>query len=125
MYEMNAASIHHLTTCAASFSRIFERMDQNLHAGAHILPSSLFFADPNPCMGSDVRNFQALFCAYAMFMNEAPGPLLPDFFRFMMCQMFSAAERSGLQSDQFSSWTLLMQSHPVVMDAACGPALSC
>ncbi len=46
-------------------------------------------------------------------------------FRLMMCQMFSIGERSGLQVGQFSTWTLLLWSHAVVIAAVCGFALSC
>ncbi len=43
----------------------------------------------------------------------------------MMRQMFSIGERSGLQAGQFSTWTLLLRSHAVVIAAVCGFALSC
>ncbi len=33
--------------------------------------------------------------------------------------------RSGLQAGQFSTWTLLLRSHAVVIAAVCGFALSC
>ncbi len=46
-------------------------------------------------------------------------------FRLMMCQMFSIGERSGLQSGQFSTRTLLLRRHAVVIVAVCGFALSC
>ncbi len=46
-------------------------------------------------------------------------------FCLMMRQMFSIGERSGLQAGQFSTWTLLLQSHAVVIAAVCGYALSC
>ncbi len=46
-------------------------------------------------------------------------------FRLMMRQMFSIGERSGLQAGQFSTWTLLLWSHAVVIAAVCGFALSC
>ncbi len=36
----------------------------------------------------------------------------------MMHQMFSIGERSGLQAGQFSTWTLLLRSHAVVIAAA-------
>ncbi len=39
--------------------------------------------------------------------------------------MFSIGERSGLQAGQFSSQTLLLRSHAVVIVAVCGFALSC
>ncbi len=39
--------------------------------------------------------------------------------------MFSIAERSGLQTGQFSTRTLLLRSHTVVIAAVCGFALSC
>ncbi len=43
----------------------------------------------------------------------------------IMRQMFSIGERSGLQAGQFSTRTLLLRSHAVVIAAACGFALSC
>ncbi len=46
-------------------------------------------------------------------------------FRLMMHQMFSIGEISGLQAGQFSTWTLLLRSHAVVIAAVCGFALSC
>ncbi len=62
-------------------------------------------------------------------------PFLPDkgfqllvifdiLFRLMMRQIFSVGERSGLQADQFSTRTLLIGSHAVVIAAVCGLALS-
>ncbi len=48
-----------------------------------------------------------------------------DIFRLMMRQMFSIAERSGLQAGQFSTRTLLLRSHAVVIAPVCGFALSC
>ncbi len=57
-------------------------------------------------------------------------PFLPDIgFQLLksswMCQMFSIGERSGLQAGQFSTRTLLLQSHAVVIAAVYGFALSC
>ncbi len=46
-------------------------------------------------------------------------------FRLMMGQMFSIGERSGLQAGQFSTRTLLLWSHAVVIAAVCGFSLSC
>ncbi len=46
------------------------------------------------------------------------------YFHLMMCQMFSIGERSGLQAGQFSTRTLLLWSHAVVIAAVCGFALS-
>ncbi len=43
----------------------------------------------------------------------------------MMRQMFSIGDRSGLQAGQFSTRTLLLRSHAVVIAAVCGFALSC
>ena len=51
--------------------------------------------------------------------------LLWRIFLFMMCQMFSTGERSGLQAGRFSTRILLLRSHGVVIDAVCGLALSC
>ncbi len=48
-----------------------------------------------------------------------------SYFCLMMCQMFSTGERSGLQTGQFSTRTLLLQSHAVVIAAGCGFALFC
>ncbi len=50
--------------------------------------------------------------------------LLCRIFLFMMCQMFSMGERSGLQAGHFST-RILLRSHDVVIDAVCGLALSC
>ncbi len=43
----------------------------------------------------------------------------------MMHQMFSIGKRSGLQAGQFSTRTLLLRSHAVLIAAVCGFALSC
>ncbi len=51
--------------------------------------------------------------------------LLCRIFLFMMRQMFSMGERSGLQAGHFSTRILLLRSHDVVIDALCGLALSC
>ncbi len=45
-------------------------------------------------------------------------------FRLMMRQIFSVGERTGLQAGQFSTRTLLIGSHAVVIAAVCGLALS-
>ncbi len=45
-------------------------------------------------------------------------------FLFMMHQMFSMGERSGLQAGHFST-RILLRSRDVVIDAVCGLALSC
>ncbi len=46
-------------------------------------------------------------------------------FSLMMHQMFPIGERSGLQTGQFSTRTLLLQSLAVVITVVCGFALSC
>ncbi len=51
--------------------------------------------------------------------------LLCPIFLFMMRQMVSMGERSGLQAGHFSTRVLLLRSHDVVIDAVCGLALSC
>ncbi len=51
--------------------------------------------------------------------------LLCRIFLFMMRQMFSMGERSGLQAGHFSTPILLLRRHDVVIDAVCGLALSC
>ncbi len=43
----------------------------------------------------------------------------------MLRKMFSLGERSGLQAVQFSTLTILLRSHAVIMAAVCGFALSC
>ncbi len=64
------------------------------------------------------------------------GPFLPDigfqllvifdlFFCLMMFKKFSIGERSGLQAGQFSTRTLLLRSHAVVIAAVCGFVLPC
>ncbi len=45
-------------------------------------------------------------------------------FRLLVCQMFFKGERSGQQAGQFSTRTLLLRSHAVVIAAVCGLALS-
>ncbi len=47
------------------------------------------------------------------------------FFCLMMHQMLSIGKRSGLQAGQFSTRTILLRSHAVVLAAVCGFALSC
>ncbi len=51
--------------------------------------------------------------------------ILWSFFDLMMHKMFSIGERSGLQAVQFSTRTLLLRSHAVVIAAVCGFSLSC
>ncbi len=46
-------------------------------------------------------------------------------FCLIMCQIFPIGERSGLQAGQFSTRTLLLRSHAVVIYAVCGFVLSC
>ncbi len=50
---------------------------------------------------------------------------LTYFFCLMMRQLFSISERSRLQPGQFSTRTLLLQSHAVLIATVCGFALSC
>ncbi len=45
-------------------------------------------------------------------------------FCLMMRQMLSIGEISGLQAGQFSTWTILLRSHAVVIAAVCGCTLS-
>lgn len=47
-------------------------------------------------------------------------PVAVRIFCFMLHRMFSIGERSGLWTSQFTSWTLILQSHAIVMEAACG-----
>ncbi len=62
------------------------------------------------------------------FLVSKFGPILA-WYRFPaaeeMRQMFSFGETSGLQAGQFSSRTLWLQNHAVVIAAVCGFALSC
>ncbi len=51
--------------------------------------------------------------------------ILCHIFLFMMRQMFSMGEISGLQAGHFSTRILLLCSHDFVIDAVCGLALSC
>lgn len=48
-----------------------------------------------------------------------------SYFCFMMHQMFSVSDGSGLRTGQFSTWTLLLQSCAVVIHAECSFTLSC
>ncbi len=51
--------------------------------------------------------------------------VLGRIFRLIMRKMFSIGERSGLQAGQFSTRTLLLWSHAVIIAAVCGFVLSC
>ncbi len=68
------------------------------------------------------------------------GPFLPDIGFQLLKSLWSSltcfsfndvpkfcivCERSGLQAGQFSTRTLLLRSHAVVIAAVCGFALSC
>ncbi len=56
----------------------------------------------------------------AWYRFPAAEEFVVVFFRLMMHQMFSIGERSGLQAGQFSTQTLLLRSHAVVIAAVCG-----
>ncbi len=45
------------------------------------------------------------------------------YFSFNVAPNVLYGERSGLQAGQFSTWTLLLQNHAVVIAAVCGFAL--
>ncbi len=52
-------------------------------------------------------------------------PAAEEFSHLLMRQSFSTSEISGLQAGQFSTRTLLLRSHDVVIATVCGFALSC
>ncbi len=82
-------------------------------------------------LGIEVMSFWSLVLELVPFLPDIGFQLLKSswssltYFHLMMCQMFSIDERSGLQAGQFSTWTLLLRSHAVVIAAVCGFALSC
>ncbi len=74
------------------------------------------------------KNVQTIWshcCLIQVFSCWSVCGRLWSIFRLMMRQMFSIGERSGLQSGQFSTQTLLLRRHAVVIVAVCGFALSC
>ena len=71
----NLASIHHLTMCIVDFNclqNVPTHGSEFTYRCAHS-PVKFVFIDHNFCVGSGVRLFQALFCAYATVINKTPG----------------------------------------------------
>ena len=74
----NLASVHHFMSASPlSISKTFYDMGQSLSGKYENFPggSSLRrdIINPNVCVRSGVRTFQAPFCAYATVINETPG----------------------------------------------------
>ncbi len=75
--------------------------------------------------GVSVLEFGLILAWYRFPAAEAFVVIFDVFFYLVMRQMFSIGEISGLQAGQFSTRTLQLWSHAVVIAAVCGFALSC
>lgn len=98
----------------------------------HFEASPLLFITVCKCLGTEETSCLSL--GIGMFSHSCQIQasrcstvlgLLCWIFLFMMHQIFSMGERSGLQAGQFSTWILLLRIHDVVIDAVCRLALSC
>ncbi len=97
----------------------------------HGVASPLLFITVWRCLGIEVMSFWTFgvriwshSCLIQVSSCWRVRGRLWRIFRLMMRQMFSIDERSGLQAGQFSTWTLLLRSHAVVIAAVRGFALS-
>ncbi len=68
---------------------------------------------------------QGLTLAWYRFPAAEEFVVILTYFSFNDAPNVLTGERSGLQAGQFSTWTLLLWSHAVVIAAVCGFALSC
>ncbi len=98
----------------------------------HGIASPLLFKTVWRCLGIEVMSFWNFgvgiwshSCLIYVSSCWRVCGCLSRIFRLMMHQMFSIGERYGLQAGQFSTRTLLLRSHAVVIAAVCGFALSC
>ena len=98
----------------------------------HCVASPLLLTTLNRRLGTEETSFSSLeigmlshSCLIQASNCSIVLGLLCCTFLFMMRQMFSIGERSGLQTGHFSTRILLLRSHDVVIDAECGMALSC
>ncbi len=90
--------------------------------------SPLFFKTIWRCLGIKVMSFWSFggpILAWYRFPAAEEFVVVFDVFFITMRQMFPLGEISGLQASQFSTRTLLLQSHAVVTAAVCGFTLSC
>ncbi len=85
----------------------------------------LFWASRLWVSGVLVLEFGPILAWYRFPAAEEFVVVFDVFFVLIMRQMFSIGERSGLQAGQFSTRTLLLRIHAVVIAAVCGFALSC
>ena len=68
------ASVHHFTVCVASFpclQNVRTPGSEFAYRCAHFTVRFVFI-DHKLCVRKAVRQFQAMFCAYASFINETP-----------------------------------------------------
>lgn len=74
------ASIQYFAVCVASvLCRQNVRMPElELVDWCACFTVGFVFIDHKLCIGKGVRQFQALFCAYATVINEAPGEVSSD-----------------------------------------------
>ncbi len=91
---------------------------QSMHANSHWLV--LLTLKGDWALGRDPNcvNHSGITSPFPPSGNEGyicTETLSLTYFFFMMHQMFSIGEISGLQTGQFSTQTLLLQSHAVVM----------
>ncbi len=97
----------------------------------HCVASPLLFITVCKRLGTEETSAQVRIgcCSHSSLIQASSCStvlgLLCRIFLFMMRQMFSMGERSGLQAGHFSPRILLLRSHDVVIDAVCGLALSC
>ncbi len=104
---------------------------QNSWDGACLPWSGISSSFQNSLKTSGHRSYEFQCWNLVLFLPDIGFLLLKSLlwswciFHLMMSQMFFIGERSGLQVGQFSTWTLLLRSHAVVIAAVCGFALSC
>ncbi len=92
------------------------------HLQLNLAKTELLVASSNP---SFHHNFTIQLGTSTITPSKRVCGRLWHIFRIIMRQMFSVGERSGLQAGQFSTWTLLLRSHAVVIASVRGFALSC
>ena len=72
----NLASVQHLASASPLSHLQKVRKNGSEFAWKYAnFPVNFVFINPNVCMRSGVRTFQASFCAYATVINETPGVL--------------------------------------------------
>uniref|UniRef100_A0A9J7X4R8 Transposase n=1 Tax=Cyprinus carpio carpio TaxID=630221 RepID=A0A9J7X4R8_CYPCA len=95
----------------------------------HCVASPLLFITVCKRLGTEETSFSSLgigmlshSCLIQASSCSTVLGLLCRIFLFMMHQMFSMGERSGLQTGHFSTRILLLHSNDVVIDAVCAKA---